>query len=62
MGKAPAFRRLTVGARSYADQLERVTRLSGAVPEAQRTRLRALARALVDEITAEQERRRRSRS
>lgn len=51
------FRSLAANARAYASELERVNSL-----RRNRPGLRALARALVDEITAEQERRRRSRS
>jgi hypothetical protein len=58
----PTFKRLTSGARQYANQLERLVALRGQLTSLQRTRMRSLARALVDEITAEQDRRRRSRS
>ena len=54
------FRRLASATRDWADQLERISSLTGGT--ARQTRLRSLARALVDEITVEQERRRRSRT
>lgn len=60
-----AFRRLTSTARSYADELERIVGLlreHDTLLQATSSRARALARALAEEITVEQERRRRSRS
>ncbi len=57
-GRGPRFRSLAAGARRYADQLERIRTLGGL----SRPTLRSLARALCEEITAEQDRQRRSRS
>jgi hypothetical protein len=59
-----SFRHLTATARAYGDELERIVGLlrdHDTLLQASRSRARTLARFLEPEITAEQDRQRRSR-